>query len=121
RRAAPLSSHRVRPSGWETSRTPCMAGEARPGPRCLPRAVGGTGPLFACTNASPIMLRQHFAPPVRHPPMLDRLNAVYPVRYTVLAICAVGALLSLFTLVAFGIGGFWFLLFAALCALGAWD
>ncbi len=67
------------------------------------------------------MLRQHFAPPVRYPPMLDRLNAVYPVRYTVLAICAVGALLSLFTLVAFGIGGFGFGLFAALGALGVWD
>jgi glutamate synthase domain-containing protein 2 len=53
--------------------------------------------------------------------MLDRLNAVYPVRYTVLAFCAVAALLSLFTLVAFGIGGFWFLVFAALSALGAWD
>ncbi|MFP8835019.1 FMN-binding glutamate synthase family protein [Hydrogenophaga sp. XSHU_21] len=53
--------------------------------------------------------------------MLDRLNAVYPVRYTALALCAVIALLSLFTLVAFGIGGFWFLLFAALTGLGVWD
>lgn len=31
------------------------------------------------------------------------------------------ALLSLFTLIAFGIGGFWFLLFAGLCALGFHD
>ena len=44
--------------------------------------------------------------------MLDRLNALYPVRYTVLALAVLGALLSLFTLVGFGIGGwplgFWF-------------
>lgn len=61
------------------------------------------------------------APSVRPTTMLDRLNAVYPVRYTALALCAVIALLSLFTLVAFGIGGFWFLLFAALTGLGVWD
>lgn len=61
------------------------------------------------------------APSVRPTTMLDRLNAVYPVRYTALALCAVIAMLSLFTLVAFGIGGFWFLLFAALTGLGVWD
>ena len=38
--------------------------------------------------------------------MLDRLNALYPVRYTALALCVVCALLSLFTVVGFGIGGF---------------
>jgi len=53
--------------------------------------------------------------------MLDRLNAIYPVRYTALGLCAFIALLSLFSLVAFGIGGFWFLLFGALALLGLWD
>ena len=53
--------------------------------------------------------------------MLDRLNALYPVRYTALALCVVCALLSLFTLVGFGIGGFWFLVFTGLAALGFWD
>jgi glutamate synthase domain-containing protein 2 len=53
--------------------------------------------------------------------MLDRLNAIYPVRYTALGLCAFIALLSLFSLVAFGLGGFWFLLFGALTLLGLWD
>ena len=53
--------------------------------------------------------------------MLDRLNALYPVRYTALALCVLWALLSLFTLVGFGIGGFWFLLFTGLSVLGFWD
>jgi len=53
--------------------------------------------------------------------MLDRLNALYPVRYTALALCVLCALLSLFTLVGFGIGGFWFLVFTGLSALGLWD
>jgi glutamate synthase domain-containing protein 2 len=53
--------------------------------------------------------------------MLDRLNALYPVRYTALALCVLCALLSLFTLVGFGIGGFWFLVFTGLAALGFWD
>ena len=53
--------------------------------------------------------------------MLDRLNALYPVRYTALALCVLCALLSLFTLVGFGIGGFWFLVFTGLAALGFRD
>ncbi len=53
--------------------------------------------------------------------MLDRLNALYPVRYTALALCVLLALLCLFTMVGFGIGGFWFLVFAGLSALGFWD
>lgn len=53
--------------------------------------------------------------------MLDRLNALYPVRYTALGLCVVLALLSLFTLIAFGIGGFWFLVFAGLSVLGIHD
>lgn len=53
--------------------------------------------------------------------MLDRLNALYPVRYTVLALAVLGALLSLFTLVGFGIGGWPFLIFSGLCVVGWWD
>ncbi|WP_439588667.1 FMN-binding glutamate synthase family protein [Hydrogenophaga sp.] len=53
--------------------------------------------------------------------MLERLNALYPVRYTAFALCVLIALLSLFTLVGFGVGGWTFLLFAALSAVGLWD
>ncbi|QHE88283.1 FMN-binding glutamate synthase family protein [Hydrogenophaga sp. BPS33] len=53
--------------------------------------------------------------------MLDRLNALYPVRYTALALCVLITLLSLFTLVAFGIGGVSFLVFGALSLVGFWD
>ncbi|WP_137920781.1 FMN-binding glutamate synthase family protein [Hydrogenophaga sp. 2FB] len=53
--------------------------------------------------------------------MLDRLNALYPVRYTALALCVLIGLLSLFTLVAFGIGGLAFLVFGALSLVGVWD
>ncbi len=53
--------------------------------------------------------------------MLDRLNTIYPVRYTALALCVVCALLSLFTLIGFGIGGFWFLVFTGLSVLGYRD
>ena len=53
--------------------------------------------------------------------MLDRLNALYPVRYTAFALCVLIALLSLFTLLAFGEGGFVFLVFGALAVLGVWD
>ena len=53
--------------------------------------------------------------------MLDRLNALYPVRYTALALCVFFALLSLFSLVAFGVGLGWLLLFGALSALGWYD
>jgi glutamate synthase domain-containing protein 2 len=53
--------------------------------------------------------------------MLERLNALYPVRYTALALCVLVALLSLFTWVAVGEGGLNFLVFAGLSALGLWD
>ncbi len=53
--------------------------------------------------------------------MLDRLNALYPVRYTVFGLCVVLALLSLFTLIAVGSGGFWFLVFTGLSVLGVFD
>ncbi|MEX1167512.1 MAG: glutamate synthase-related protein, partial [Hydrogenophaga sp.] len=53
--------------------------------------------------------------------MLDRLNALYPVRYTALALCVLCALLSLFTLVGFGVGLGPLLVFGALSGLGWWD
>ena len=53
--------------------------------------------------------------------MLDRLNALYPVRYTALALCVFFALLSLFSLVAFGVGLGWLLLFGGLSVLGWYD
>ncbi|MBD3893908.1 FMN-binding glutamate synthase family protein [Hydrogenophaga sp.] len=53
--------------------------------------------------------------------MLDRLDAIYPVRYTALVLCVLAALLSLFAWIGFGVGGFFFLLFASLSALGLWD
>ncbi|MDM7942402.1 MAG: FMN-binding glutamate synthase family protein [Hydrogenophaga sp.] len=53
--------------------------------------------------------------------MLDRLNALYPVRYTALALCGLLALLSLFNVVTFGVGGLWFLLFAGLTVVGIHD
>ena len=53
--------------------------------------------------------------------MLDRLNAIYPVRYTVIALCLIGALLSFFSWAVWGSGGWWLLLFGALSAVGWWD
>ncbi len=53
--------------------------------------------------------------------MLERLNALYPIRYTALALCVFFALLSLFSLVAFGVGLGWFLVFGALSVLGWYD
>jgi glutamate synthase domain-containing protein 2 len=53
--------------------------------------------------------------------MLQFLNTLFPVRYTVMSLCAFGLLLSLFSLIVFGVGAFAFLVFAALLALGAYD
>ena len=53
--------------------------------------------------------------------MLERLNALYPIRYTALALCVLLALLSLFALVAFGAGLGWLLLFGGLSAVGWYD
>ena len=50
--------------------------------------------------------------------MLERLNALYPIRYTALALCVFFALLSLFALLAFGVGLVWLLLFGGLSVLG---
>ena len=53
--------------------------------------------------------------------MLHRINEFFPVRYTVLGLCVIGMLLCLFTLIAYGQGGWWLPLFAALAALGLYD
>ena len=53
--------------------------------------------------------------------MLKRLNALYPIRYTALALCVLFALLSLFSLVAFGVGLGWLVLFGALSVVGWYD
>jgi glutamate synthase domain-containing protein 2 len=53
--------------------------------------------------------------------MLHYLNTLFPVRYTVMGLCAFGLLLSLFSLIVFGEGALVFLVFAGLLALGAYD
>jgi glutamate synthase domain-containing protein 2 len=53
--------------------------------------------------------------------MLHQLNAIFPVRYTALALCAFALLLSLFALLAFGIGWSALLFSGGLVALGVHD
>ncbi len=53
--------------------------------------------------------------------MLNQLNNHYPVRYTVLGLCAFGLLLSLFSLVVFGVGWIALLCCAGLLAVGVYD
>ena len=53
--------------------------------------------------------------------MLASLNSLYPVRFTALGLCVFGALLSLFALVGFGVGGLQFVVFTALSLLGWYD
>jgi glutamate synthase domain-containing protein 2 len=53
--------------------------------------------------------------------MLHQLNAIFPVRYTALALCAFAMLLSLFALLAFGIGWSALLFSGGLVALGVHD
>src|SRR5574343_1602501 len=53
--------------------------------------------------------------------MLDKLNRLYPVRYTALGVCVVAALLSLFTLIAFGKGLLALLVFGGLSVVGVRD
>ena len=53
--------------------------------------------------------------------MLHYLNSIYPIRYTVFGLCCMGLLLSIFTLVGFGVGATAALLFLALIALGVHD
>ena len=51
--------------------------------------------------------------------MLDRLNAIYPVRYTVLGLCVLGLVACVFSLLVFGVGTMPMLLLLALVALVA--
>ncbi|QTN30364.1 FMN-binding glutamate synthase family protein [Rhodoferax sp. AJA081-3] len=53
--------------------------------------------------------------------MLHYLNTIFPVRYTAMGLSCFGLLLSIFSLVAFGVGIPAFLLFAALVATGVYD
>ena len=53
--------------------------------------------------------------------MLHYLNTIFPVRYTAMGLSCFGLLLSVFSLVAFGVGVPAFLLFAALVATGVYD
>jgi glutamate synthase domain-containing protein 2 len=52
---------------------------------------------------------------------IAKANAYFPVRYTALGLCIFGALLSLFSIVAFKVGWLWGLLFVGLSALGFRD
>ncbi len=53
--------------------------------------------------------------------MMHYLNTIFPVRYTAVGLSCFGLLLSVFSLLAFGVGVPAFLLFAALVAIGAYD
>ncbi len=53
--------------------------------------------------------------------MLAELDARYPIRYTVLGLCALAAMLCLFSLVAFGVGWLALLLFVVLVGVGVYD
>ena len=53
--------------------------------------------------------------------MLQRLDALFPVRYAVLGLCVFGALLALFSLVAFGVGWLAFIVCVALAGVGLHD
>ncbi len=53
--------------------------------------------------------------------MLDYLNAIYPVRYTVFGLSSFGLLLTIFSLVAFGQGVEMLLMFLLLVGIGVFD
>ncbi len=53
--------------------------------------------------------------------MLHFLDSLFPVRYTAMGLSVAGLLLSLFTLIGFGVGAPAFLLCAALVAVGVYD
>ena len=53
--------------------------------------------------------------------MLHYLNTIFPVRYTAMGLSCFGLLLSVFSLVAFGVGVPAFLLFGLLVATGVYD
>ena len=52
---------------------------------------------------------------------IAKVNAYFPVRYTALGLCIFGALLSLFSIIAFKVGWLWGLVFIGLSALGFRD
>jgi glutamate synthase domain-containing protein 2 len=52
---------------------------------------------------------------------IARANAHLPVRYAAFGLCIFGLLLSIFSMIAFGVGLLYALLFIALCALGIRD
>ncbi|MES2877761.1 MAG: FMN-binding glutamate synthase family protein [Pseudomonadota bacterium] len=53
--------------------------------------------------------------------MLNRLNLIFPLRYSAFAFCVLGLLLSLFTLAGFGVGASAALLLAGLVGVGVFD
>lgn len=53
--------------------------------------------------------------------MMHYLNTIFPVRYTAMGLSCFGLLLSIFSLLAFGVGVPAFLLFTALVATGVYD
>jgi len=53
--------------------------------------------------------------------MFDRLNTLFPIRYTALGLSVFSLLLSVFSLLAFGVGWGPFLLFATLVGIGVHD
>ncbi len=53
--------------------------------------------------------------------MLHTLNNLFPIRYTAMGLSCFGLLLSLFSLIVFGVGWLPFLVFAALTAVGVYD
>ena len=53
--------------------------------------------------------------------MLHYLNTIFPIRYTAMGLSCFGLLLSVFSLVAFGVGVTAFVLFALLVCIGVYD
>ena len=53
--------------------------------------------------------------------MLNFLNSFFPIRFTAFGLSVMGLLLSVFTLVGFGIGGYSVVVFLALVGLGIYD
>jgi glutamate synthase domain-containing protein 2 len=53
--------------------------------------------------------------------MLNTLNSYFPIRYIVFGLCVFGLLLSVLSWVVLGLGGMFFLVFAALVATGVYD
>ena len=53
--------------------------------------------------------------------MIHALDKFFPARYLVMALCCLGLLLSVFSLVVFGVGGTALLLFGTLASVGVFD